>query len=457
MRQRLFALAAIALTAASLTAAPPQQDQVSLVIGKNGQQPRLAIPDFLIAGNDAALKSAARTVADVLWQDMEFEEEFYMIPADVARAVPPAPSPAAVPVAEWEQRGADFVLVASAKRVDANMPIEVHVISVGGPTPGKDILALTYPCQTAYLRACAHSMADSLHKNLRRYEGVAMSRLAFSSDRSGDSASNVLPRPVKEIYIADYDGAGVAPVTNNRDLTIDPAWSPDGRTLAYVSYAGGKVDIYVKSIYEAKAAWRPAGGPAGAENRGPAFSPDGSQIAFYSNRDGTYQLYIVATDGKSPARRLTNTRAYEQAPTWSPDGAHIAFMSDRVGGNTPLLYTMNPDGTGQDAVACGSGCVGPSWSPVGPEIAFTCGTTRPFNICTVNLLTSKVQKLLPDDGASNERPTYAPNGRHIAFSTSKWGKAQIAIMDIKGKIQRQVTNTGNNDWPSWSRSKSTGR
>jgi len=453
MNLKSLVFAGVALAAATL-AAQSSQDTVSLVLsGANGRQPRLAIPDFIVSGTDPELKAAARTVADVLWQDLEFEEEFYMIPADIARAVPAATSAATLPLAEWSQRGADFVLVATANRSAANLTIDIHVISVGAPQQGKDVLPLSYPCQMAFLRTCAHSMADSIHKSLRRYDGVAMSRMAFSSDRSGESASNVLKRNSKEIYIADYDGANVSPVTNNRDLNIAPTWSPDGKLLAYVSYVGGRVDIYVKSIYEARAAWRPAGGPPTAENQGPAFSPDGSQIAFFSNRDGTYQIYVVATDGQSPARRLTNTRAYEQFPSWSPSGSQLAFMSDRAG-SQPLLYIMNADGTGQDALQCGAGCARPSWSPLGNEIAYTCGTNAPFNICTVNILTSKMQKLLADDGPSNEQPVFAPNGKHIAFATMRYGgKSQIAIMDLKGKIQRQVTNSGNNTWPSWSRSK----
>jgi TolB protein len=441
------------IAAIGLLAAAPPQDTVSVLISNvNGRQPRLGLPDFLLTGADAELTAAARTVVDVLWRDLEFEQEFYMIPQEVARAVPLAPNAQAVPISAWAERGADYVLVAAPRRSGPSLDVDVHVIAVAGATPGKSVFSTRYGCQMAYLRACAHAMSDSLHKRLFNVDGVAMSRLAFASDRSGEKASNVLPRSSREIYISDYDGDGVSPVTNNRALNIAPAWSPDGKQIAYVSYQTGNAKIYIKSVYEARQAWT-LGGPAGADNFGPAFSPNGSEIAFYSNRDGTHQIYLAPPDGKTPARRLTTNKTYEQNPTWSPNGGQIAFTSDRAGSGNPMLYIMNADGTGQNALSCGGRCDRPSWSPTGEFIAFTCGGVTPFNICTVNIRSNTLQKLLPDDGFSNEQPVFAPNGRHIAFKTNRWGKDEIAIMDWKGNIQRRITQVGNNSYPSWSKSK----
>ena len=189
----------LTVAAASTLLATPQE--VSVVISNiNGRQPRLAIADLASAGTDAELKSAATTIADVLWHDLEFEEEFYMIPPDVARAVPPAASIDALPVAEWTQRGADYVLMASASRSGGSVTIDVHVISLTGDTARKDVFPKRYTgCQIAAPRACAHAIADSLHKALRNYDGDATSRLAFVSDRAGERASNVLDRTGKEI------------------------------------------------------------------------------------------------------------------------------------------------------------------------------------------------------------------------------------------------------------------
>jgi TolB protein len=473
--ERILLIAVASLTATTVLAVPgrprywapiavdpasggPQQSVSIVLSGLGGRQPRLAVPDFTLAGNDAELKGAADTVADVLWQDLEFEEEFYLIPRLETRAIPPATSGEALPIVRWKEIGADFVLLASVRRAGDDMPVDVRVFSITGDSPRKQVFGdagRSFGCSMSHLRTCAHTIADRLHKELRNLDGSAMTRLAFVSDRGSEHIPGGIDRGGKEIYVSDYDGMNPAPVTANHKLNISPTWSADGQLLAYVSYVSGQMDIYVKSVYEAKQAWRPAGGTSAIANNFPAFSPDGKQIAFISNRDGTYQVYVVDTYGTAPPQRLTSNRAWEGVPTWSPQGTQIAFTSDRASPNTPRLFVMNPDGTGQEALSCGARCERPSWSPLGDQIAFTCGKDTPYNICTLNLRanTNQVQQLLPVDGFSNEQPVFSPNGKHIAFKTTRWGKDQIAIIDLKGKIQRRVTDIGNNTFPAWSRPK----
>jgi TolB protein len=438
--------------AATTTLASPQQTVSVVLNGTGGRQPRLAVPDFTLAAPDADLTTAAATVAEVLWKDLEFEEEFYVIPPDEVRKVPSAASAEALPTAQWAALGADYVLLASAKRTGADLTLDLHVIGVSGDRLRKDEFPRQFGCQMSDLRTCAHTIANRLHKELRNVDGVAMTRLAFVSDRGGAHVPGGIDRGGKEVYIADYDGANPQPVTANHALNMMPTWSPDGRLLAWVSYAAGNQDIYVKSIYEVRQ-WRPAGGTAAIANLSPAFSPDGTQIAFVSGRDGTYQIYVVDTDGKTPPRRLTAGRAYEGVPTWSQNGAQIAFTSDRLDPTTPRLFVMNADGTSPAVVPDTLRADRPSWSPLGDKIAFTCGATAPYNICAFDTHTNQVQPLRAPDGFSSEQPVFSANGRHIAFKTNRWGKDQIAIMDLKGNIQRQITNAGTNTFPAWSRSK----
>src|SRR5262249_52153014 len=150
-------------------------------------------------------------------------------------------------------------------------------------------------------------------------------------------------RVVKEIYIADYDGANQQRVTGNRNLALSPTLSPDGQMIAYASWASGFPDIYVRPIFQVGKLARPAGGTPENPNNYRAFSPDGTMIAYASTRDGgsNNEIYVVDRDGKTPPRRLTNNPALDFAPTWSPTGNQIAFISDRTG--KPYLYVMSAD------------------------------------------------------------------------------------------------------------------
>ena len=183
-------------------------------------------------------------------------------------------------------------------------------------------------------RAYAHTIADEIHQQQRGLRGVARTKLAFVSDRNRDSLSGTIEkREVKEIYIADYDGANQRRITVSRQLNLTPSWSADARALAYTTYRPSP-DIFVSFIYQGLLQ-NPTKGVG--TNYIPVFSPDGTRIAFMSGRDGNPEIYVMNVDG-SNLRRLTNHPAGDGTPTWSPNSEQIAFVSDRTG--TPQIYLM---------------------------------------------------------------------------------------------------------------------
>jgi len=342
----------------------------------------------------------------------------------------------------------------TARRTGDALVVEVRVVGVRAPNARQIAGNYAYKfdnCSVKKARACAHYIADDIHKKLRNLDGVAQSMLAFNSDRDAEVQSGPYNRAVKEIYIADYDGSNQQRVTGNRTLSLSPSLSPDGTLIAYASWASGFPDIYVRPIFQVGKLMRPAGGTPDNQNKYPAFSPDGTMIAYASNRDGgsNNEIYVVDRDGKTPPRRLTNNPALDLAPTWSPTGTQIAFISDRTG--KPYLYVMSSDGLNVDNLTSVR-ADRPSWSPAGNLVAFTCGEGPNFNVCTVDVGTRKVSTLT-DGVGTNEQPVFSPNGRHIAFHTTRWGgKKQIAIIDLTGgKIQKRITETGNNEYPTWAR------
>jgi TolB protein len=409
---------------------------------------RLAVPDLLVPTGDQELTAAARTIADVLWNDIDFEREYFMIARKASAAVPPAPANA-LPFDQWADVGAEFVLVGSATRNGPDLVVDMRLISVRGESRGRQYFGARYPnCRTQNPRFCAHAIADDFHRQVRALDGVARTKLAFSSDRD---ASRVAGRPSqtiavgKEIYISDYDGANQLRLTANRSLNINPSWGPIGGLLAYTSYASGFPDIYLANLSSpGRGLARPAHGSESVSNQLAAWSPDGSKIAFMSNRSGNNDVWVVNRDG-SGLQNLTNHPANDGAPTWSPDGGKIAFTSDRAGANQ--LYVMNAIGTGLQALVREK-IDRPTWSPLG-FIAFTYGGGPSYDIAVYDLNNPGV-RVLTNGAGSNESPAVAPNGRHIAFFTTRWGgRPQIAVMDRAGQTVRQITTTGSNTYPTW--------
>ena len=422
---------------------PKQPDTVGVIIsGDPGAQTRFAVPDLLALSSDRETQEAARTIAQVLWDDLQYEREFYMIPRDTYKSVPPAGSVDTVPYERWRELGADNVVIGSVQKMATGIRVELRLYNVRAQ---QIILAKEYTGSAANPRLYAHTMSDEIHQTQRDLRGVARTKLAFVSDRNREPvAATVEKRDVKEIYIADYDGANQRRITINRNLNINPAWSPDGRSIAYTSYRSGLPDIIVSHIYTGTmdVLTKNAG-----NNFVPQFSPDGTRILFLSTRDGNSEIYLMNRDG-SDVRRLTNNPAIDGSPTWSPTGTQIAFTSERTG--SPQVYVMNVDGTGLRRVSSESYADRATWSPAPyNEIAFSARTGPGFDIKILNIASGETRQITFGEG-TNESPVWAPNGRHLAFMSTRQGRSQIFTVDRDGRNLRQVTREGNNTVPHWS-------
>ena len=431
-------------TGGNQTPTGQQPTQIEVVLtGDPGTPPRLAVPDFIALSPDKETQALARTIAEVLWDDLNYEREFYMVPRDTYRSIPPAPAIDRPPYDRWRELGVDGLVVGSVTKTGDGVRVEMRLLQVAAQ---QQIYAREYTGSAANGRLYAHTISDEIHQSQRRLRGVARTKLTFVSDRNKERVvGTVENRDVKEVYIADYDGFNQRRITVGRQLNVSPTWSPDGRAIAYTSWRTGFQDIFVSRIYEGTMA-NPAKGTASAQNALPMFSPDGTRIAFASNRDGNSEIYIMNVDG-SGLRRITNHPNIDTTPTWSPSGAQLAFTSDRAG--TQSIYIVGVDGLGLRRVTFENSDRA-SWSPAPRnEIAYTARTGPGHDIKVLDIATSEVRQLTFGEG-SNEAPSWAPNGRHLAFWSTRAGRAQIFTVDYDGRNIRQMTRDGNNQQPHWS-------
>jgi TolB protein len=409
--------------------------------------PKLAVPEFIPLGKEPEVVSAAKAIGDVLWDDFAFEKEFYMIPRDILRTVPRPASAEQVPLDQWKALGADGVVIGTVAKGPEGIVVEVRLLKV---TDGTLAVGKKYSGSLRSVsdggRVYAHSFADEVHKTQRNLRGVALTKLAFSSDRDGGRMKGpVGDRDIANIYQADYDGANQTRLTVTRSLDIAPAFAPDRGVIAYTSYRSGFPDIVLQSLREARSPTFPTRGTGENQNYLPAWSPDGTKIAFMSNRDGNPEIYIVNRDG-SGLRRVTNHPAIDATPTWSPAGTQIAFTSDR-GGN-PQVYIVNVDGTGLNKITSESHCDRATWGPLN-EIAYASRSGGGFDIKVFEIATRTV-RTITDGIGSNESPAFAPNGRHLAFVSDRSGRQQIYTIARDGTALRQITKAGVNKYPNWS-------
>jgi TolB protein len=424
--------------------APTQPTEVATTItgGGRGTAPRMAVPDFIPLSPEPEVAEAVRVIAEVLADDLRFEREFSIIPRDTYATIPRATSLYDVALDRWRELNADGVIVGTVQRTATGMRVEIRLVQV---RTGDTAVARRYENTSAGPREFAHHIADELHESQVSLRGVARTKLTFNSDRDGERLNQT---GIKEIYVSDYDGFAQRRVTTQRSLNIASVWTPDGKSLLYTSWRRGTAHLFISNIYEGTMAQLTSG--EGESTLG-AVSPDGTRIAFSSTRHGNYEIYVMNRDGSNVVR-ITNHPGNDIVPTWSPSGTQIAFTSDR--GGSPQIYIVSADGLGAvQRVTSESYADRATWSPPPyNEIAYAARTGPGFDIKVVNLATREVRQLTFGEG-SNESPAFAPNGRHIAFVSTRAGKSQIFTIAIDGNRQslRQITRTGNNYQPNWSR------
>jgi TolB protein len=425
----------------------PQQpsEVVTTISGEGGVAPRLAVPDFIALSADGETAAIAKTITQVLWDDLNFEREFAFIPRDTYASIPRATSFEDIPFDRWRELNTDGLIVGTVQKVGTTIKVEMRLFNVRS---SQSVYARQYDGTAANPRLFAHTISDEIHKSQRALNGVARSKLTFDSDRDGERMSGtVQSRNIKEIYISDYDGSNQRRVTVGKTLNIAPRWSPDGRSIAYTSYRRGGANIFISNIFQGTLDEVTKGDKVG-ENWLPAWSPDGARLAFSSTRDGNPEIYVVNRDG-SNLRRITNHPGIDITPTWSPTGTQIAFTSDRSG--TPQIYVVGSDGLNLAKRTADGYCDRPTWSPAPyNEIAYSSRSGPGFDIRVIDVVTG-VSKALTFGEGTNESPAFSPNGRHVVFTSTRSGKAQVFTMARDGKDVRQITRIGNNEKPDWSK------
>jgi len=299
---------------------------------------------------------------------------------------------------------------------------------------GNLLLEKRYVGDAKFIRLIAHRFNDDIVFQLTGEKGVAQTRIVYVS---------AVSRTAKELYVMDYDGASPLAITGTRDINLSPRWSPDGRSIAYTSYRNGNPDLYLLNFDSGR---RDPLSTVRGLNATPGWSPDGQWLALAMSSGGGTNLHLIPRGGGRP-RTITTGPSVSVSPSFSPNGRQIVFNSDR--GGTPQLYLVDVDGSNLRRLTFqGNYNASPRWSPRGDRIAFMCRLAG-HQICLINPDGSGLQQLTSLGG--NEEPAWAPNGRHIVFSSTRMGRRDIFVMHADGTEQRRLTSNGwDNYLPDWS-------
>lgn len=309
--------------------------------------------------------------------------------------------------------------------------LDMEVFETAG---GKSLLKKTYQGRKDELRSVSQAFCADLVELLTGKKSVFGSKIVFVSNKTG----------FKEIYACDFDGYGLQQLTNSKSISLSPAFSPDGKYLAYTDFTSGRPALQIRDLSDRKT--------SSVIKSGISIDPGwrgSNEVATTLSYEGDQEIYLVRPDG-SVSRRVTNSKGIDVSPSFSPDGRKMAFVSSRNG--LPQIFIQDmQSGDVKRLTFSGRYNTQPSWSPGGDQIAYsTWEKNGEINIFVINPDGSSLRQLTKN-AAENEAPSWSPNGEMIVFSSNRQGSRKLYIMSSTGENQRRLLQVeGEQMQPFWS-------
>lgn len=280
----------------------------------------------------------------------------------------------------------------------------------------------------------ANVVSDKIYELITGIPGDFSGRIAFVEE-TGDPRNKI-----STLKVMDADGQNVRTIHQVQGSIFSPAWSPDGKRLAYAEQLpNGLPVIYIHNV--------DGGGRGGTvtpfkgNNLGATWSPDGSTILFsgsHENNDpAIYQLHLAS----GSLKKLTNMTGAENSPSYAPDGRSFVFTADN-GSRTQRLYRYDFN-TGQIRALSQSASANPRFSPDGKRIAYVAGSTL-----TVLNLGGGSQSIAPT--SIHESASFSPNSTRIAYSSGNQSTGSITIRSLISGESFTKTAQGRVRDPAWS-------
>ncbi|MES9965979.1 MAG: Tol-Pal system beta propeller repeat protein TolB [Sedimenticola sp.] len=410
--------------------------EIEITEGAVGALPIAVVPFGWNSTAQPPAQDVARIIADDLHRSGLFK------PMPVADMLARPHSDAEVEFRDWKALGQDYLVVGEMKPHGAGgymIRFQLFDVFKGEYLDGYD-----FPTTERNLRATAHQIADAVYEKITGKRGAFATRIAYvTSTRKPDGSDTI------ELKVADADGHSPQSIVFSDEPILSPAWSPDARKLAYVSFEKGKPAIYVQDLVskKGKRVRRFKVSDYKGINSSPAWSPDGRKLALTLSKDGGPDIYVLNLNRKT-LTRLTTHYGIDTEPAWSPDGRYIIFTSDR--GGKPQIYRVpSLGGKVKRLTYEGTYNARASYSPDGKSITMITRRGRDFRIGLMDLESGGVQVL--SEGRLDESPSFAPNGGMVIYATKINGKGELAAVSVDGRVrQRLAIQAGDVREPVWS-------
>ena len=374
--------------------------------------------------------SAPVNVSGVINADLERSGYFKMM---AEQSMPDQPSTAsAINFKEWQALSQNYMVIGQVVSTgDGQFNVQFQLFDV---YKSSQLLGYKMTSSVADLRKTAHYISDLIFEKLTGKKGVFGGRIAYVTTNA---------QRVHQVQVADADGFNPKTIAASIEPLMSPAWSPDGKKLAYVSFERKTAAIYIQTLASGE---RVKVAEFPGINGAPSWSPDGTRLALTLSKDGSPDIYVLNLTSRA-LTKLSKSMAIDTEPSWSPDGSSVVFTSNR-GGNPQVYIVSSQGGQEKRLTFSGSYNTSASFSSDGRNLVLVQGNGNHYCIALMDMGSHAVNVIT--SGPSDESPSFAPNGSMILYASKKGGVGFLSAVSLDGKMQQKlVFNSGEVRDPSW--------
>ncbi|AHI27737.1 translocation protein TolB [Marinobacter similis] len=391
-----------------------------------------AVPIAVVPFAESGNIPAGDKLSTVVRSDLAMSGEFSPLPAEKMLSLPSKREE--VFFRDWRLLGQRYVLVGELTRKGDRVSARYELFDVNTE---ERLLGETAAAPASNLRSLAHHVSDKVYEAITGVPGAFSTKLAYVT------LDKFNGKPRYRLQVSDVDGKRARIRLESQEPILSPAWSPDGKKLAYVSFETGKPVIFIHELASGK---RTKAADFPGLNSAPAWSEDGRSLLMTLSKDGNAEIYRMDLATKN-LTKVTNHWAIDTEASWDHTGDGLFFTSDRSGG--PQIYYKESERASPRRITFGSRYnARPRPDNSGKFVYYVHQRDRAFHIARTNLKTGEETILTRTE--SDESPSVSPNGRMLIYATKQGADSVLTVISADGGAAYSLpASEGDVREPAW--------